>query len=67
LIARGFATAAVLMLLVLTLFVVARVFGGRPAGRVSARQARRLAARSARDARRFQERAAVRREPEPGS
>lgn len=56
-IARGFATAAVLMLLVLGLFVLARVMGGRPAGQVSPRQARRLSVRSARDASRFSARA----------
>lgn len=48
-VARGFATAAVLMLLVLFLFSLARVLGGRPAGHLSARQARRVDARSARD------------------
>jgi phosphate transport system permease protein len=53
LVARGFATAAVLMTVVLVLFALARVVGGRPAGRVTNRQARRLAARSARDAARF--------------
>lgn len=53
LVARGFATAAVLMVVVLILFVVARIVGGRPAGRVSRRQAGRLAARSARDRERF--------------
>lgn len=54
LIARGFATAAVLMLLVLTLFTIARLVGGRPAGQVSKRQARRRAARSKRDLVRIQ-------------
>lgn len=53
LVARGFATAAVLMTVVLALFVIARVVGGRPAGTVTRRQARRLAARSLRDAERF--------------
>lgn len=53
LIARGFATGAVLMVVVLVLFVIARFIGGRPAGRVSKRQAQRLAARSARDVERF--------------
>lgn len=53
LVARGFATAAVLMVVVLVLFVIARVMGGRPAGRVSKRQASRLAARSAHDVERF--------------
>lgn len=41
LIARGFATAAVLMVLVLVLFTVARILGGRPPGHVSKRQRRR--------------------------
>jgi phosphate transport system permease protein len=53
LIARGFATAAVLMILVLILFSLARVAGGRPAGNLSKRQAKRAAARSARDIARF--------------
>ncbi len=48
-IARGFATAAVLMILVLILFTIARVLGGRPPGHLSKRQARRAEARSARD------------------
>jgi phosphate transport system permease protein len=49
LIARGFATAAVLMVLVLLLFTGARIIGGRPAGHLSKRQLRRAAARSSRD------------------
>jgi phosphate transport system permease protein len=48
-IARGFATAAVLMIVVLLLFSLARALGGRPAGRLSKRGARRAAARSERD------------------
>jgi phosphate transport system permease protein len=56
LVARGFATAAVLMILVLLLFSLARFLGGRPAGRLSKRQARRNAARSARDLERFEAR-----------
>lgn len=52
-VARGFATAAVLMVVVLVLFAVARVVGGHPAGHVTGRQGRRLAARSARDVARF--------------
>lgn len=59
LVARGFATAAVLMLVVLVLFAVARVIGGRPAGSVTHRQARRLAGRSAKDLARFERRAAA--------
>ncbi len=53
LVARGYATAAVLMILVLVLFALARFLGGRPAGRLSKRQARRSTARSARDRQRF--------------
>jgi len=48
-VARGFAAAAVLILLVLILFIIARVLGGRPVGQLSKRQARRAAARSLRD------------------
>lgn len=55
-IARGFATAAVLMVLVLVLFVVARVMGGRPAGRLSKRQARSAQDRSAKDLARIESR-----------
>jgi phosphate transport system permease protein len=53
LIARGFATASVLMILVLILFSVARVLGGRPAGRLSRSQQKRATARSKRDVERF--------------
>ena len=49
-IARGFGTAAVLMLLVLTLFMLARVLGGRGPGQLSERQRRAAEAKSARDA-----------------
>jgi phosphate transport system permease protein len=52
-IARGFGTAAVLMTLVLLLFTLARMLGGRPAGNLSARQAQRANHRSALDAERF--------------
>ncbi|MGC1512836.1 MAG: phosphate ABC transporter permease PstA [Acidimicrobiales bacterium] len=52
-VARGFATAAVLMILVLILFVLARIMGGNPAGRLTARQSRRLAGRSLKEAARF--------------
>jgi phosphate transport system permease protein len=48
-IARGFATAALLMVVVLVLFVIGRLIGGRGAGQLSPRQARRAARRSARD------------------
>lgn len=53
-IARGFGTAAVLLLLVLTLFTVARVFGGRGPGQLSDRQRRRVAGHSADDLKRME-------------
>jgi phosphate transport system permease protein len=59
-IARGFGAAAVLMLLVLVLFVVARVLGGRTPGDLGPRQRRRVAARSAHDLERFDALAAER-------
>lgn len=46
---RGFGAAAVLMVLVLALFCLARIVGGRGAGQLSRRQARRRSAQSARD------------------
>ena len=49
LIARGFATAAVLMLVVLILFAIARVLGGKQAGQLSDRQRKRAAAKSLKD------------------
>lgn len=52
-VARGFATAAFLMLVVLFLFVLARIVGGHGPGHVSRRQAARIARGSARDADRF--------------
>jgi phosphate transport system permease protein len=58
-IARGFAAAAVLMVMVLVLFVIARVIGGRPPGHQSKRQLKRTAARSAKDLARFEARAGV--------
>lgn len=48
-ISRGFGAAAVLVLLVLTLFIVARLIGGTGAGQLSDRQRRAAAAASARD------------------
>jgi phosphate transport system permease protein len=53
-VARGFATAAVLMILVLILFSVARVLGGRAPGNLSKRQSRRAAARSVADLQRIE-------------
>jgi len=52
-VARGFATAAVLMILVLVLFTIARIVGGRPAGQLSKRQERRTVTTSAKDAERM--------------
>lgn len=48
-IARGFGAAATLVLLVLTLFIVARLIGGKGPGQLSDRQRRAAAAASARD------------------
>ena len=53
-IARGFATAAVLRVLVLVLFAVARLIGGRPAGQLSSRQRKRAESRSLRDLKRIE-------------
>ncbi|GAA1842366.1 PstA family ABC transporter permease [Asanoa iriomotensis] len=55
-IARGFGAAAVLMFLVLILFAIARVIGGKPAGQLGRGQRRRRAGRSYRDAVRFSRR-----------
>ncbi|MFJ1710561.1 MULTISPECIES: phosphate ABC transporter permease PstA [unclassified Streptomyces] len=52
-IARGFGTAAVLMALVLVLFVVARVIGGRGPGQLTRRQEHRRVQASRHDAERF--------------
>jgi phosphate transport system permease protein len=52
-ISRGYGAAALLMLLVLILFVIARRIGGRGPGQLSARQRRKRAVASARIAARF--------------
>ncbi|MDQ1724691.1 MAG: phosphate transport system permease protein [Frankiaceae bacterium] len=52
-IARGFGSAVVLFAMVLVLFVVARVIGGREAGQLSGRQQRAAARRSRRDRQRI--------------
>jgi phosphate transport system permease protein len=52
-VARGFAAASFLLLLVLTLFVIARVIGGRGPGNLTKGQARRIRRASARDANRI--------------
>ncbi|MFI6084824.1 phosphate ABC transporter permease PstA [Streptomyces sp. NPDC051217] len=59
-IARGFGTAAVLMALVLLLFVIARVIGGRGPGQLTRRQEHRRVRASRQDAARFAARAATR-------
>ncbi|MER7275103.1 phosphate ABC transporter permease PstA [Dactylosporangium sp. NPDC000244] len=58
-IARGFGTASVLLILVLLLFIVARVIGGRGPGELTARGRRARAAASRRDERRMAERRAT--------
>lgn len=58
-VARGFGTAAALMVMVLVLFAVARVIGGRGPGDLSPRQRRRVAARSARTLEQIQRRHAT--------
>ena len=55
-ISRGFGSAAVLMLMVLVLFAVARVIGGRGPGVLTARQLRRRLAQSRADDYRFRAR-----------
>ncbi|HYN75107.1 MAG TPA: phosphate ABC transporter permease PstA [Candidatus Limnocylindria bacterium] len=56
-IARGFGAAAVLMMLVLLLFVLARIIGGRGPGSLTRRQEHRAVVASRRDAERFERRA----------
>jgi phosphate ABC transporter permease subunit PstA/phosphate ABC transporter phosphate-binding protein len=58
-ITRGFGAAAFLLALVLILFVIARILGGRGPGQPSARQRRRIRRASRRDAQRFAARAAT--------
>ncbi|MFJ3721182.1 phosphate ABC transporter permease PstA [Streptomyces sp. NPDC090045] len=62
-IARGFGCAALLMALVLLLFVLARVIGGRAPGQLSRGQQHRRVLASARDAERMAARAERGREP----
>lgn len=59
-IARGFGTAALLLVLVLVLFVVARLIGGRAPGELSRRGVHRRVVASRRDQRRFAERRTAR-------
>ncbi len=62
-IARGFACAAFLMLLVVVLFVIGRMIGGRTPGQLTGRGARRARRASRRDVARMIKRAAVRARP----
>jgi phosphate transport system permease protein len=55
-VARGFACASFLLLVVLTLFVIARIIGGHGNDEISARRRRRLDRASARTASRFEQR-----------
>ena len=59
-IARGFGTAAVLMFVVLILFIIARIIGGRGPGNLSKSQQKRRAKRSREDSQRFTKREATR-------
>ncbi|MFK3981618.1 phosphate ABC transporter permease PstA [Micromonospora sp. NPDC050397] len=52
-VARGFGTAATLMLLVLLLFILARLIGGRGPGQLTRRQQRRRTRQSAQDQARY--------------
>jgi phosphate transport system permease protein len=56
-ITRGFGAAAVLLALVLVLFAIARLIGGRGPGQLTGRQLRRRMAASRRDLSRYTERA----------
>ena len=64
-VARGFGTAATLLVLVVVLFAIARMIGGRGAGQLSARQQRRRSARSLRDASRYRKRSVQTTQPAP--
>lgn len=64
-VARGFGAAAVLLVLVLGLFLIARALGGRAPGDLSQRQRRATLAASKRDERRFALRQAPAPKPEP--
>jgi len=50
---RGFGAASALLILVVLLFIIARIIGGRGAGQLTARQQRRRAYGSARDLARY--------------
>ncbi|CRK62093.1 Phosphate transport system permease protein PstA (TC 3.A.1.7.1) [Alloactinosynnema sp. L-07] len=57
---RGFGAAVVLIALVVVLFTLARIIGGREAGNLSAGQLRRRAKASERDSQRFKDRSRAR-------
>jgi phosphate transport system permease protein len=57
--ARGFGTAATLLVLVLVLFAIGRIIGGRGPGQLTDRQRRRRAAASRRDVSRYAARRAA--------
>jgi phosphate transport system permease protein len=58
-VARGFATAGVLMVVVLILFTAARIVGGQGSRQATGRRARRISARSAQDLERFERKEGV--------
>jgi phosphate transport system permease protein len=62
-IARGFGTAATLLILVLVLFAIARAIGGRGPGQLTARQRRKRIRASRRDVDRFTARQSDQGEP----
>lgn len=65
---RGFGTAAVLLVLVLLLFIVARTLGGRGPGNLSKRELRKRSRHSMNDMQRFEARVALAAAPQiPGS
>lgn len=59
-VARGFGAAAVLLLVVLSLFTAARIFGGRGPGQLTARGYKRVLAQSRNDVRRMSQLAQTR-------
>jgi phosphate transport system permease protein len=63
---RGFAAAAFLLLVVVALFVLARIIGGRGPGQLSVWQTRRMRRASRRDLARFNAREAALRPSEVG-
>jgi phosphate transport system permease protein len=56
-VSRGFGAAVVLLVLVIVLFMIARMVGGRGAGVLTPRQQRRRAIASRRDLARYERRA----------